>query len=90
MTHDARELLDRALKLPPEERALLAAALDASLGDEDEGSRDPEVRAAWRDEIARRVRELREGKVAPVPADQVHADALAAIARVRGRTTGPS
>jgi putative addiction module component (TIGR02574 family) len=79
------------LKLPPEDRALLAGALDASLGEgDDQVPRDPAVGAAWRDEIARRVKEYREGEVVPIPAEQVHADALAAIARARALRGGPS
>ena len=51
---------------------------------------DPAVRAAWQNEIARSVLEYHEGKVAPVPAEQVHADALAAIAKVRAGRSRPS
>lgn len=41
MTHEARELLERALKLPPDARADLATRLFESL--EDDGGDDPVV-----------------------------------------------
>lgn len=84
MTHEARDLLERALKLPAEDREMLVGAIQASL-DEDDASPDPKVRAAWREEIARRVREYREGKVTPIPAEQVHAEAHEVVARARAR-----
>lgn len=84
MTRETRELLERALKLPREDRARLADALEASL-DEEDAPADPAVRAAWREEIARRLREYDEGKAQVIPADQVHAEALAAIERARAR-----
>jgi len=56
---NAAELLREALELPPEARASLAGSLIDSLDDEvDEG-----VEAAWDAEIARRIRELDEGKI---------------------------
>lgn len=47
-----QDLLDRALELPPRERAHLAYALLASLDDEPK----QDVELAWRDEIERRAR----------------------------------
>lgn len=83
MTDTARELLDRVLALPVEERAEVAARVLESL---DEGHDDPvAVERAWREEIGRRVREIREGKVKAIPADEVLAHARETLARNRRR-----
>ena len=63
MTADAAKLLKEALKLAPEARAALAAALLESL----EGEADEAAEAAWATEIAKRVQELDSGAVAPIP-----------------------
>jgi putative addiction module component (TIGR02574 family) len=64
MTHDATELLKRALSLSAEERAELAGSLLESL---DVARDDPEaVEAAWNEEIARRIEDLDFGKVKAV------------------------
>jgi putative addiction module component (TIGR02574 family) len=63
MKRDAAELLREALELPPEARAALAGSLIDSLDSEvDDG-----IEAAWDAEIARRIRELDEGKAKLVP-----------------------
>jgi putative addiction module component (TIGR02574 family) len=83
MTERARQLLEQALKLPTTERADLAALLLESL---DEGADDPaQVEQAWREEIARRVRDLQEGRVKPIHADEVFARARDALASQRAR-----
>jgi hypothetical protein len=48
MTQETRALLERVLKLPPDDRAILAEALNASLGDleADDAPLDPAVRTA--------------------------------------------
>ena len=61
MTADARELLERALKLPEGERALLVDALSESLG---AASVEPRL-AAELVERARRVLEGERGDPAP-------------------------
>jgi len=53
-----------ALKLPPEERVLLADHLLASLGSEQE------VEDAWAAEVERRLAEVESGRVSLVPAEQ--------------------
>ena len=53
-----------ALKLPPEERALLADHLLASLGAQSE------VEQAWAAEVERRLREVEAGHVELVPLEQ--------------------
>lgn len=68
MTHATRELLERALRLSPTERAELVAELVASLdGDEPES----QVEAAWADEIERRVREMPASGAGLPSADEV-------------------
>jgi putative addiction module component (TIGR02574 family) len=62
-------LLDEALGLTAEERCALVVALLESL----EGSEDPSISDAWREEVRQRRRELRDGVVQPVPWAQVKA-----------------
>jgi putative addiction module component (TIGR02574 family) len=64
-----------ALLLPPEERARLAERLIASL------DRDPEVAAAWDEEIRRRIEELDAGRLESRPAEEVFEEARS---RLRG------
>ena len=71
MTHEAEELLQKALSLPDNERAELAGNLIASL----DSNIDPDVDAAWQQEVARRWDEVRSGKVTTVPWDQVQREA---------------
>ena len=66
MTHEADELLKKALELSPGERAELAGSLIESLDEADEG-----VTEAWNEEIARRIEELDTGKVKTIPWDEV-------------------
>jgi putative addiction module component (TIGR02574 family) len=69
MTHDATELLKRALTLSAEERAELAGSLLESL---DGAHDDPEaVEAAWNEEIARRIADLDSGKAKTIPWEEV-------------------
>ena len=63
MEHDTDELLERALKLPVEARAALAGSLIDSLDETvDEGAEE-----AWATEIARRLDDLRAGRVKLIP-----------------------
>ena len=63
MKTDPAHLLADALKLPPEDRAALAARLLASLdGDPDEG-----VEEAWAIEIKQRLEEIDRGEVEMIP-----------------------
>jgi putative addiction module component (TIGR02574 family) len=59
MTQEARELLQKALALPDKERAELAGNLISSL----DATVDPDVDAAWQQEIAHRLHEVQSGKV---------------------------
>jgi len=67
MKHDAQELLQKALGLPENERAELAGNLIASL----DRKVDPDVDAAWQQEIARRAHEVRSGQVKTIPWEEV-------------------
>lgn len=63
MTPDTQELIDRILRLPPEARAALVGTLIESLDE----TVDEDATAAWEAEIAKRVRELDDGSVKPIP-----------------------
>lgn len=63
MTKATEAVLVNALRLGPDERAELAAALLASL----DGPADPDADAAWALEIRRRIRALDDGTVELVP-----------------------
>jgi putative addiction module component (TIGR02574 family) len=63
MTPEARKVIDAALKLPLEARAALAGTLIESL----DSTIDEDSVAAWEAEVARRVAELDDGSVSPVP-----------------------
>jgi putative addiction module component (TIGR02574 family) len=62
MTSKTKKLLDQALRLPPAEREALAGQLFDSLEKE-----DPGAEAAWQVEIERRIAELDQGIVKPIP-----------------------
>ena len=66
-----------ALHLPIEDRSRLASRLLESLDDEDDIS--PE----WKDEIRRRVQEMKDGTAIMVPHDEVMANARAQLAKIR-------
>ena len=67
MTREAKEILERALALPDNERAEVAGNLIASL----DTALDPDADAAWQDEVARRWDEIRSGRVKTVSLDEV-------------------
>ena|SRR5439155_3647539 len=73
MTQEAHELLQKALALPENERAELAGNLISSL----DTTVDPDVDAAWQQEVARRLVEVQSGKVKTVSWEDV---------REKGRT----
>ena len=56
-------LLHEALELPDDERSALVVALLDSL----EGSADPSISEAWRDEVRNRRKALREGTIQTTP-----------------------
>ena len=69
MTSGAAHLFEQALTLSDNERAELAGLLLQSLDRE----ADAEVDVAWRQEIARRMRELDSGAVRAVPWEEAEA-----------------
>jgi putative addiction module component (TIGR02574 family) len=62
MTSKTKKLLHEALQLPPAEREALAGQLFESLGTD-----DPDAEARWQVEIERRLGELDQGSVQPIP-----------------------
>jgi len=75
MTHEANELLQKALALSDEERAELASTLIDSL----DPVTDDKVEAAWQEEISRRIEELRSGKAKTIPWDTVRKETRAIL-----------
>jgi len=73
MKENISEILEEALKLPPEARAALAGALLESLDE----TVDRDAESAWEAEIVRRLKEIDGGKVNLIP----WAEARARIAR---------
>lgn len=59
MNARAQQLLDELLKLPAEDRALIAAELEASL---DQDASPEVIEKLWADEIRRRVQRVSEGR----------------------------
>jgi putative addiction module component (TIGR02574 family) len=80
MTRETQELLDRALKLPPDARADLAARILESLGASDDPA---EVASAWRDEILSRLRRVVENEEPGIPYEEVAAEIREHLARKR-------
>ena len=70
MSLQTDKLVTDALRLPREERALLAEKLLESLDHDEPFDVSPE----WREEIRRRSREMDEGKQSLVPGDKVFDD----------------
>jgi putative addiction module component (TIGR02574 family) len=67
MIHETSEILKRALTLPDRERAELAGNLLDSL----DNTIDEDVDAAWQQEIARRLAQIRAGKRKTIPWSEV-------------------
>jgi putative addiction module component (TIGR02574 family) len=61
------ELLEEVLRLPAADRRRIASELGASLADEDIAVSAEEWNSAWSTEIKRRIREVEEGAVTPIP-----------------------
>lgn len=74
-----KELRDRALELPPDERARLAHDIISSL----DGPSDQDASAAWVSEIERRVQEVRDGSVKLVSWKDVRARILKRLSSKR-------
>ncbi len=67
MTHEAHELLEKALALPESERAELAGNLISSL----DTTVDQDVDAAWQEEVVRRLHEVQSGEIKTVAWEEV-------------------
>jgi putative addiction module component (TIGR02574 family) len=67
MSHLMEELAQKARALSREDRARLAEELLASL----HAHPDPEIEAAWDEEIRRRIEEIESGRAKLVPAEEV-------------------
>ena len=72
---DTTDLLEQALKLPPQARLALADELLDSV----EGPEDPEWTAAWAAELERRVKQLENGEAKAVPWEEARARILAKL-----------
>jgi len=77
MTSTAKRIFDDAMGLAQDERRLLAEALLESTTEESEHEIDP----AWRDEILRRLEQVRSGEVKPEPWSEVRRQIRDALAR---------
>ena len=71
MTNETVQMLERALHLDPQERAFLAEQLLASLDEEEEFPLSED----WKREIARRCKEIDNGEVELIPAEEVFKEA---------------
>jgi len=78
MNARARQLLDELLQMSVDDRVLIAAELNASLGEEDDDATPEEIEKAWAEEITRRVENIRAGK-------SQGRDAFEALAEIRAR-----
>jgi putative addiction module component (TIGR02574 family) len=63
---NTKQLIDEAVSLPVEERALVVDSLLRSLNQP-----DSELDRAWAKEAQRRLFELRSGNIHPIPGDKV-------------------
>jgi putative addiction module component (TIGR02574 family) len=70
------KLIEQALSLPIEERALIADSLLRSLN-----VPDTDIDTKWTEVAKRRLQELRSGKVKPIPGDEVFSEALKRFAK---------
>ncbi|MEW6173535.1 MAG: addiction module protein [Bacillota bacterium] len=71
MLSKLKEIEEEALRLAPNERALLAERLISSLDDEE----DPEAERLWIEEAERRYIAYKEGRVKAKPAELVFKEA---------------
>ena len=71
-----KKIIQEALSLPIEERALIADSLLRSLN-----MPNTDIDAKWTQVAKRRLQELRSGKVKPIPGDEVFDKALGRFAK---------
>jgi putative addiction module component (TIGR02574 family) len=70
------QILEETRRWPPEKVGELVGRLT-----EDLHGMDPQIEAAWKSEIARRVEEIQTGKVQGIPAEEVFAKAQRLVGR---------
>jgi hypothetical protein len=63
---DTKKLIDEALSLPVEKRALIADCLLKSLN-----TPNSDIDRKWLEVAKRRIQELRSGKINPIPGNEV-------------------
>ena len=80
-----RVLEKEVLELPPRSRVRLAERIIESIAD----YADPDLRAAWDDEIERRVQEIQSGAEKGIPAGKVMKDARRALNETRRLSSAP-
>lgn len=73
MGRKLQELFREATELPERDRAELAGLLIDSL----EAEPEPNVEAAWAEEVERRIRQVDAGEVEMIPWEQVRAELFA-------------
>ena len=84
MARNPNDVFSAALALPSKKRAELAHRLLRSLdGPEPTPAEQAEIDAAWVKEIGRRTREIDEGRMELIPAEEVFAEAQVVIRKVR-------
>jgi putative addiction module component (TIGR02574 family) len=69
MATTLKQLTHEALELPVQERAKLAYVLSTSINEKTDG----DMSSAWDAELKKRVREIRDGRVKGIPAEEVFA-----------------
>jgi putative addiction module component (TIGR02574 family) len=77
MSPETDELLQKAMELPPEERAELASSLIDSL----DQTVDEDAELAWQREVSRRMDEVKSGKAKTVPWREVRRKSQALLHR---------
>ncbi|UNX54479.1 addiction module protein [Georgenia sp. TF02-10] len=82
MARKAADVYRAGLELDPDERAVVAHRLLASLHWEDKASQ-PEIDAAWRDEVGTRVDDILTGEVNRSTFEQTRAQARALVGGLR-------
>ena len=63
--------------LPAEDRALVAAELEGSLGEEP--ARPTDLEQEWGAELEQRSRDVEEGRATPIAAEEVHRELRAGL-----------
>jgi putative addiction module component (TIGR02574 family) len=69
MTPEVSEVLDQALALPPDQRAVVAERLLSSLD-----TPDPEIDRLWAEEAERRIAAYEAGAMTAIPLEDVLAE----------------